>query len=72
MLAACIWQEWEQVKITILEFSDQWIEDQEDQTEKNLKVSQTTTTFEQTTNKAIGMYVNETSIDKNEVMILNP
>ncbi len=28
--------------------------------------------FEQKTNKAIGLYVNETSIDNNEVMILDP
>jgi len=59
-------------KITILGFSDQWIEDQEDQTKKNLKVPQTTMNFEQKTNKAIGLYVNETSIDNNEVMILDP
>jgi|LauGreDrversion4_2_1035121.scaffolds.fasta_scaffold141739_2 hypothetical protein len=28
--------------------------------------------FEQKTNKAIGLYVNETSMDNNEVMILDP
>lgn len=28
--------------------------------------------FEQKTNKGIGLYVNETSIDNNEVMILDP
>ena len=59
-------------KITLLGFSDQWIEDQEDQTKKNLKVPKTTMNFELKTNKAIGLYVNETSIDNNEVMILDP
>jgi hypothetical protein len=28
--------------------------------------------FEQKTNKAIGLYINETTIDNNEVMILDP
>lgn len=28
--------------------------------------------FEQKTNKAIGLYINETSVDNNEVMILDP
>lgn len=59
-------------KITLLGFSDQWLEDQEDQTKKNLKVPKTTMNFEQKTNKAIGLYVNETSQDNNEVMILDP
>ncbi len=59
-------------KITLLGFSDQWLEDQEDQTKKNLKVPKTTMNFEQKTNKAIGLYINETSVDNNEVMILDP
>ena len=28
--------------------------------------------YEQKTNKAIGLYINETTIDNNEVMILDP
>ena len=59
-------------KITLLGFSDQWIEDQEDQTKKNLKVPKTSMNFEQKTNKAIGLYITETTIDNNEVMILDP
>ena len=59
-------------KITLLGFSDQWLEDQEDQTKKNLKVPKTTMNFELKTNKAIGLYINETSVDNNEVMILDP
>ena len=59
-------------KITLLGFSDQWIEDQEDQTKKNLKVPKTSMNFEQKTNTAIGLYINETTIDNNEVMILDP
>ncbi len=59
-------------KITLLGFSDQWIEDQEDQAKKNLKVPKTSMNFEQKTNKAIGLYINETTIDNNEVMILDP
>jgi hypothetical protein len=45
----------------LLGFADQWIEDQEDQAKKNLKVPKTTMNFEQKTNKAIGLYINETS-----------
>lgn len=56
----------------MLGFSDQWLEDQEDQTKKNLKVPKTSMNFEQKTNKAIGLYINETSVDNNEVMILDP
>jgi len=59
-------------KVTLLGFSDQWIEDQEDQAKKNLQVPQTSMNFEQKTNKAIGLFINETSIDNNELLILDP
>ena len=59
-------------KITLLGFADQWIEDQEDQAKKNLKVPRTTMNFEAKTNKAVGLFINESAKDNNEVLILDP
>jgi len=59
-------------KIALLGFADKWIEDQTDQVKKTQQVPRPTMGLESKTDKAIGRFINETSIDNNEIMILDP
>ncbi len=60
-------------KVTLLGFSDQWINDVlVEGSDKKKEVPKTTMGFEAKTNKAIGLFINESTIDNNEVMVLDP